>query len=100
MYEDGQGVERYPSEAENWYRKAAIQGDAYAQYRQGLEEEYNEHYIKALDLYEKSANQGNDESQYRIGEMYYKGKGVRQDYSKAAEWYEKSANQGNAFGQY
>ena len=42
---------------------------------------------------------GNAISQYRIGNMYFKGEGVLQDYEKALEWYKKSAEQENANAQ-
>ena len=34
------------------------------------------------------------DSQYNLGLLYYKGKGVPQDYVKAAEWFTRAANQG------
>ena len=36
MYENGQGVEKDLEEAVKWYRKAADQGNAYAQYNVGV----------------------------------------------------------------
>lgn len=40
------------------------------------------------------ANQGVAIAQYTLGEMYYEGRGVRQDYQKSLEWFTKAANQG------
>ena len=40
------------------------------------------------------------ESQYNLGLLYYKGKGVPQDYVKAAEWFTRAANQEHAESQY
>lgn len=45
---------------------------------------------------EKNAEQGNDNSQYELGNKYY----VSDDYRKAKFWFEKSAAQGNSKAQY
>lgn len=52
---------------------------------------------------EELAMQGDISAQWRLGQMYYNGEGVRQDYTKAAEWYRKAAAHGNsgvAYAQY
>ena len=36
MYQDGLGVQQDYAEAVKWYRKAAVQGEAYAQYNLGF----------------------------------------------------------------
>jgi len=46
------------------------------------------------------AEQGDPESQFRLGSIYFHGKGVPKDYVEAVRWYRKSAEQGNAKGQY
>ncbi|GHT72265.1 hypothetical protein AGMMS49950_10680 [Endomicrobiia bacterium] len=45
------------------------------------------------------AQQGDDEAQFKLGVIYLKGDGVKQDYKKAFKWYKKSAEQGNARAQ-
>ena len=55
---------------------------------------------KAVELYFKSAEQGNSFGQYYLGLMYQYGRGVEKDLKKAIEWYSKSAEQGNSFAQY
>lgn len=57
-------------------------------------------YEKAIEWYEKAANQGFEEAQCTLGYMYSNGKGVKQNYYKAVEWYRKAANKGYAKGQY
>ena len=65
MYEKGYGVKKSYSEALNWYRKSAEQGNASAQnnlgemyrYGRGVKESSSE----ALNWYRKSAEQGNSE---------------------------------------
>ena len=49
---------------------------------------------------EELAMQGDVSAQWRLGQMYYNGEGVRQDYTKAAEWYRKAAAQGNPGSEY
>ena len=46
------------------------------------------------------AEQGNAETQFVLGLMYYTGRGVAQDYKEAVKWYTKSAEQGIASAQY
>jgi len=52
-------------------------------------------YKKALNFYEKAANQGNELAQYKLGCMYEKGLNIEQDYTKAIEFYEKAAENHN-----
>ena len=54
---------------------------------------------KAFELYKKSANQGYAQAQFNLGNMYYKGQGVKQDYKKARELWQKLADQGFAQAQ-
>lgn len=48
----------------------------------------------------QKAEQGEVDSQYELGEMYYTGTGVTQDYKAAAKWYQKAAEQGDSKAQY
>ena len=57
-------------------------------------------YVKAVEWYEKAANQGNADAQHTLGLLYYLGESVGRDYVQAAQWYEKAASQGNADAQY
>ncbi len=56
-------------------------------------------YEKAVELYKKSAEQGNATAQYNLGNMYNKGQGVKQDYNKAVELWQKVADKGDASAQ-
>ena len=51
-------------------------------------------------LYEKMAQLGYPDMQYRVGAMYANGQSVTRDYNQAAEWYSKAAAQGNMDAQY
>jgi hypothetical protein len=46
------------------------------------------------------AEQGDPQAQYKIGEMYEKGKGAVRDRAKAFEWYTKAAEQGHTKAAY
>jgi TPR repeat protein len=50
-------------------------------------------YKKALEIFQKFAEQNDDIAQYNLGQMYYYGHGVKQDYNEALKWFEKAANQ-------
>ena len=70
----------------------ANQGNADAQYMlAALYQQHQDHY-KAFEWFEKSALQGDEASQSKVGLMYYTGVGVRQNYSKAFEFSLKAAN--------
>ena len=48
-------------------------------------------YTKAVEWYQKSAEQRNDKAQYNLVAMYENGVVVDRDFSEAIEWYKKSA---------
>ena len=54
---------------------------------------------KAVELFQKSAEQGNVDAQNNLGVMYYAGEGVPRDEAKAKQWFKKAAAQGNADAQ-
>ncbi len=91
-------------EAVKWYKKAATQGYAKAQYNlgvmyrngQGVEKDDE----KAVEWYRKAADQGYADAQCKLGFMYSYGYGVEKDYEKALEWTRKAAEQGYAKAQY
>jgi TPR repeat protein len=51
--------------------------------------------------YRVTAEQGDADAQYKLGNCYYKGDGgVSKDYTEAAKWYRKAAEQGYADAQF
>ena len=48
----------------------------------------------------QSAEQGNADAQARLGLLYYRGRGVRQDYVEALRWSRQAAGQGDAVAQF
>lgn len=55
---------------------------------------------QAFEKYYPLAKQGNPEAQYCIGNMFYKGNGVKQNFKEAFEWYLKAAAQNLPEAQY
>ncbi len=103
-HQDIENAVQESSMAVKWFRQAAEQGMAKAQYNlalcyyngKGIEKDY----VKATEWYSKAAEQGYAEAQHNLGACYYNGKGVENDSVKAAEWYLKAAEQGHANAQY
>ena len=65
------------------------------------EEYYNAgDYTKAVEYYQKSAEQGDASAQKNLGVCYALGNGVPQSNSEAVNWLRKSAEQGHAQAQF
>ena len=56
-------------------------------------------YKTALKCYVSVAEQGNAEAQFKLGDCYERGAGVKQDSAEAVKWFRKAAEQGNAEAQ-
>ena len=84
-----------------WFRKAAEQRYADAQFNLGWMYEYGQgvkqDYGEAVKWYRLAAEQGHAPAQYNLGLMYEYGKGVKKDYSEALKWYRKAAEQGDSY---
>ena len=100
---DGVGVPKDYGDAVRWYRKAAEQGLAAAQFNlgtmygdgQGVPQDHGE----AARWYRKAADQGDANGQHNLGGSYVHGRGVPQDYGEAVRWYRRAADQGHAGAQ-
>ena len=111
-YEDGEddedfgilGIEKDLEEAVKWYRKAAEQGYARAQYNLGHCYEYGKgvekNEIETVKWYRKAAEQGYAVAQNGFGFCYDNGTGVEKNEVEAVKWYRKAAEQGYADAQY
>ncbi|MBQ6237184.1 MAG: toll/interleukin-1 receptor domain-containing protein [Bacteroidales bacterium] len=91
------------AKAVEWYRIAAEQGYADAQYSLGYMYQYGRGVppddAEAVRWYRKAAEQGHAVAQNEIGAMYYMGQGVTMDFAEAVRWYRKAADQGLARAQ-
>ena len=54
----------------------------------------------AAGWYEKAARQGHGDAQFKLGLLYYQGRGLARDRAAAAEWYAKAAESGSTGAQY
>ncbi|HHV6563032.1 TPA: tetratricopeptide repeat protein, partial [Haemophilus influenzae] len=86
-----------------WYRQAAEQGNAKAQFNlgnmyadgRGVKQDN----FEAVKWYRKAAEQGYAEAQGSLGVMYQSGRGVKQDGVEAVNWFRRAAEQGYATAQ-
>ena len=87
-------------EAAKWYRKAAEQGYAEAQFYLGLCYYYGNGVIQdkaeAIKWYLKAADQGDVKACGNLADCYAKGEGVPQDKAESVKWYRKIAEHGDA----
>ena len=90
------------SESVKWFKKAAEQGNAKAQFKLGYCYQYEKGVIEdineAVKWYNKAAEQGYAEAQNGLGDYYFWDSTTR-DYAKAVKWYKKAAEQGIARAQ-
>ena len=90
-------------EAVKWYRKAAEQGCAEAQYNLGFMyasgDGVTQNYSEAVKWCRKAAEQGNADAHNALGNMYMMGRGVTKDYTEAVKWFSKAAEQGDTNAQ-
>ena len=89
---------RDPAEAVKWFRKAAEQNYAKAQYNLGVCFYAGEGVAKdpeAVKWYRKAAEQNNAEGQLYLGLSYVKGEGVAEDLVEAYKWLLLAARQGD-----
>ena len=91
-YYNGWGVPQDPVKAATWFRKAAKQGHAEAQFDLGAIYAYTDN-VQAASWWRKAAEQGHADSQRRLGDLYVCGVGVERDYAQAAFWIRKVAEQ-------
>jgi TPR repeat protein len=94
------GVPKQRVQAFQWFRKAADQGHAKAQYCLGLMHDLGEvvaqDRAQAVKFYRLAAAQGHVKAQYTLAERYDRGRGVAQNDIKAHLWFNLAAVAGDA----
>jgi hypothetical protein len=98
------GKQRDIQLAKQWFNKAATQGNFAASYNlwvlytdnKASSEEFN----SLIVLMEKSAKNGNVNTQSFLANVYYEGAHVTQNLDKAIYWYRKAAEKGDFTAQY
>jgi TPR repeat protein len=97
------GVTKNYAEAVKWYRKAAEQNLAEAQFNLGSCYAYGQGVTKdeveALKWFRKAAEQNLAEAQFNLGICYAYGQGVTKDEVEALKWFRKAAEQNLAEAQ-
>ena len=90
MYHQAKGVPQSFTQAIQWYRKAAAQGDANAQYQLGVMFRNGEGVTRddaeSAKWYGRAAEQGHAGAQFSLGLCLRDGQGVSQDLVKAHVW--------------
>ena len=95
------GVEYYENnnyaEAVKWFRKAAEQGYADAQFSLGCcyyaGDGVTKNITEAVKWFRKAAEQGLANAQFNLGACYAIGEGVTKNLTEAAKWYRKAIEQ-------
>src|SRR6266516_4846113 len=93
------GVSKDEAEAVKWFRKAAEQNVADAQYNLGVcyanGQGVTEDDAEAVKWFRKAAEQNLADAQYNLGVCYDSGEGVAKDQVEAYKWWLLAAGQGN-----
>jgi TPR repeat protein len=87
------------SESSKWYLKSANQNNVSGMEFLAITSYEMQKYEDAAQWFSKAAAKGSARAQNDLGNLYYDGKGVKQDYAEAANWYRKAAEQGYAGAQ-
>jgi TPR repeat protein len=99
----GEGLAQDDVEAVRWYRLAAAQGDALAQFCTGVTLQtglgVTQDYAEAVRWYQLAAAQGCADAQYNLGFMFRDGHGVTQDNAESVRWIRLAAVRGDAQAQ-
>ncbi|CAI2179428.1 11556_t:CDS:2 [Funneliformis geosporum] len=118
LYEQGEGTEKNLEMAFHWFKRAAVNENKVAQYNLGRFYEYvKEDKYKAFEFYQKSAEQGYLDAQYKVAYChnlaeqeyldaqykvaycYDKGIGTKVNKDKAIALYRQAAEKGNKLAQ-
>jgi hypothetical protein len=104
-FDNAEGVPRDPVAAANWYRFAAEQRHALAQFHLGLMLHAGDVGLArddraAANWFARAAEQGLADAQFNLGLMYYNAEGVEQSDTLARNWFHAAAEQGHAKAQF
>jgi TPR repeat protein len=92
------------AQAVDWFRKAAMQGYAPAEFQMGQLCDFGfgveQNDAQALAWYRKAAEHGSAAGQRSVGEFYRKGRSVPADPAEAALWYSRAAAADDLRAQY
>ena len=92
-YRDGEGVQKDQEQAIAWFQKAyELHGDAAGDAANQIGNIYywQKNYVKKVEWYKKSAEEGCDWGMRNLGMCYRDGEGVQEDKEQAIAWYQKA----------
>ena len=92
-YRDGEGVQEDQKQAIAWFQKAyELHGDAAGDAANGIGLIYyrQNKYVKKVEWYKKSAEEGYDWGMRNLGKCYRDGEGVQVDLEQAKAWFQKA----------
>lgn len=85
--------------AHAFFQRAAIYGNAEAQYHLGMIYHFGlgveQNPVKARGWYKEAAEQGNADAQFYLGELFYSGQGIEKSIGKAIECFVRAAAKGH-----
>ena len=100
QYYYGEGVGKDLKKAEEWYRKAAEQGHAGAQFHLGFLYQHDRNdSAEAAKWYRKAADQGYARAEVSLAVMHAEGDGVPKDYGRAIALLRSAAAKGDEYGE-
>ena len=92
------------AQAVDWFRRAAAQGYASAEYQMGQMYDFGfgvaQDNTQALAWYRKAAEHGSAAAARTLGEFYRRGRAVPADATEAARWYRRGADGDDLRAQY
>ena len=94
-YHDGKGTIQNIEKAVYWYVKAANQGNTHAMNNLRILYSNRNNTEESLKWARMGAEHGQIECQYKLGNAYNEGKGVKEDKDQAAYWYKMAADNGH-----
>ena len=92
-YRDGAGVQEDQEQAIAWFQKAyELHGDAAGDAANQIGVIYHgqKNYVKQVEWYKKSAEEGYDWGMYNLAGCYRDGAGVQEDQEQAIAWFQKA----------
>jgi TPR repeat protein len=104
MFREGRTAAKDADEAADWFRLAAEQGHAGAQFQLGglydAGEGVRQNGTEAVRWYLRAAEQGLTEAQFTLDLMYAQGRRPPKDRAIAVRWHQRAAEQGHADAQF
>jgi len=99
LYEDGDGVEKNPKKALQYYMRSATLGHAVGYYNVGLAYQFgteiSKNLPKAFEMFESAAKQNYGDALLKVGYFYMFGWHGQKDFNLAKLNFEKSLSAGN-----